>query len=179
MFCSPGQSVERPLPRHYLADGRSLHHTYWNQWGGTPPLRSWTSTSPSSNTSHTRRLSCKVRECMKGKQGTFKQTFAKQLKTSHHLTQYKIFNAYPHSSSSRPLWWSDHHSRRAPITRSGYHSSTSCCQSDICHLSLVEWCCRCGKVGHINKNCTSATRKRPQRQTVQYIFNGTIYFQQW
>lgn len=40
---------------------------------------------------------------MKGKQGTFKQTFAKQLKTSHHLTQYKIFNAYPRSSSSRPL----------------------------------------------------------------------------
>ena len=62
MFSSPWKSVERPLPGHYLADGRSLHHTYWNQWGGTPPLRSWTSTSPSSNTSHTRHLYGKERE---------------------------------------------------------------------------------------------------------------------
>ena len=62
MFCSPWRSVERPLPGHYLADSRSLHHTYWNQWGGTPPLRSWTSTSPSSNISHTRRLYGKERE---------------------------------------------------------------------------------------------------------------------
>ena len=32
---------------------------------------------------------------MKGKHGTSKQTFAKQLKTPHHFTQDKIFDAYP------------------------------------------------------------------------------------
>ena len=36
----------------------------------------------------------------------------------------------------------------------------------ICYLSLAERCYKCGKIGHINKNCTSATKKRAQKQTM-------------
>ena len=44
----------------------------------------------------------------------------------------------------------------------------------ICYLSLAEWYCRCGKIGHINKNCMTATKKRAQRQTMTGTNNLAI-----
>ncbi|XP_044180499.1 uncharacterized protein LOC122961754 [Acropora millepora] len=46
----------------------------------------------------------------------------------------------------RPSRWSDHHREEAAKTR--------------------KRCYKCGKIGHINKNCTSATKKRAQKQTM-------------
>jgi len=58
------------------------------------------------------------------------------------------------SPFSRPPRWGDHHRDEAIKTR--------------------KWYCRCGKIGHIKKNCTSATKKRAQRQTMTGTNNYAI-----